>query len=207
MMKKWPMKVLAFYTKAALACPIYPLEILLRPLLKGPSVTLANSGPNQFAGRTTLASGSATVTVSTFQVQSDSLLSLHAQVALPAAYATQGEASIAAGAASATASTTAIYSGQYVGIAFRNETNQASGAGRGFRTSSIVGGVSFAIATDDGQNVTSGPAIVGWRIFDAIPEGLKVNTISPGNFFTLGWADGRTRPIDTAVMWEMRRTS
>lgn len=51
-----------------------PLELLRRPFLKGPAITQANSSPDQWAGRTTLSSGSATVTVSTRQVNSDSLI-------------------------------------------------------------------------------------------------------------------------------------
>lgn len=67
-------KLLAFFTEALLACPVYPLELHQRELLKGPSMTMANSSQNQWAGRTTLASGQATVTVSTIQVQSDCLI-------------------------------------------------------------------------------------------------------------------------------------
>ena len=51
-----------------------PLELLFRPLLRGPAYTEANSGPSQFAGRTTLSSGSATVVISTSVVKSDSLI-------------------------------------------------------------------------------------------------------------------------------------
>ena len=53
-----------------------PNEELFHPLLKGPMMTSVESGPRQFAGRTTLNSGSATITVSTQAIQSDSLVHL-----------------------------------------------------------------------------------------------------------------------------------
>jgi len=185
-----------------------PLEALARGFLRGPLVTKANSSPNQWAGQTTINSGSATVTVSTFQVNSDSLIFTSVLAALPAGYTTRGRSSIAAGAASATISTTAVYSGQVIGLAFESAVDQASGNGRVFRVDSIVDGVSFAIVTADGQNVTSGPALPMWSISGAEPVGIKVNTISPNNFFTLGWADQQARQgIATTIMWEVRRTS
>lgn len=56
--------------------PANPLEVLRRAFLTGPMLTRASSGPNQFAGRTTLNSGSATVTVSSTVVKSDSIIML-----------------------------------------------------------------------------------------------------------------------------------
>lgn len=52
----------------------YTAEQLFAPILRGALKTLQNSSPNQFAGRTTIASGSATATVSTNQVNSDSII-------------------------------------------------------------------------------------------------------------------------------------
>jgi len=49
-------------------------EQFFGPTLRGPVLTKAQSASNQFAGRTTLASGSATVTVSTTSVKSDSII-------------------------------------------------------------------------------------------------------------------------------------
>ncbi len=51
-----------------------PLELLWRAFFRGPPFILANSGPSQFAGRITINSGSATVTVSTSIVKSDSII-------------------------------------------------------------------------------------------------------------------------------------
>ncbi len=184
-----------------------PAELVRRGLLKGPLITMANSSPNQWAGQTTLSSGSATVTVSTFQVNSDCLIQTTVLAALPAAYTTRGRSSIAAGVATATVSTTAVYSGQVIGLAWQGASNQASGQGRAFRVDSIVDGVSFAITTEDGQNVSSGPALPMWSIAQAEPYGIKVNTISPNNFFTMGWADQQARPVDVTLMFEVRKTS
>ncbi len=51
-----------------------PLELLWRAFFRGPPFTLAASHQYQFAGRTTLSSGSATVVVSTSVVKSDSII-------------------------------------------------------------------------------------------------------------------------------------
>jgi adenylosuccinate lyase len=59
-----------------------------RKLFGGPFRTQANSGPKQWAGRTLIASGSATVTVSTQSVKSDDLISYGVQIATAAASAT-----------------------------------------------------------------------------------------------------------------------
>ena len=51
-----------------------PLELLRRAFFTGPPVTKAQSASNQFAGRTTLSSGDATVAVSCSVVKSDSII-------------------------------------------------------------------------------------------------------------------------------------
>lgn len=51
-----------------------PIETLYGPGFLGPAVMSVASKANQFAGRTTLSSGSATVTVSSTVVGSDSIL-------------------------------------------------------------------------------------------------------------------------------------
>lgn len=197
---------LAWYAASAVALWTTPIELLRRAFLKGPMMFDIRSSPDQFAGRTTLSSGSATVTVSTRQVNSDSLLKTFIEAALPAAYTTQGTISVVSGGTTGTASTTAVYSGQIVDFTVLNNTSQLSGVGRGFRINSVVDGVSFAATTDDGQGITAGTAVLGWRIEEAIPQGLKVNTIGVG-FFTMGWADGRARPVDSTVHWEVRKSS
>ena len=201
--------LLVAYAQAALALHIgpTPIEVFQRPLIKSAPLMRTSSHAAQYAGRTTISSGSATQVVSTSVVNSDSLIYTLLQVALPAAYTTQGWAAIAAGAASATASTTAVYSGQQIDLMYSAVADQSSGIGRGFRVNSVVDGISFAVVTDDGQNVTSGPARVGWRIPDAIPQGLKVNTISSAGYFIFGWSDQKSRPVDVTAMWEIRRST
>ena len=49
-------------------------ELIFKGTLRGPLRTRASSASNQWAGRTTLNSGSATVTVSTTTIKSDSII-------------------------------------------------------------------------------------------------------------------------------------
>lgn len=200
--KWWLLSLLAFYAEQVLACNINPLEAIFRGAIRGPLMTLTASKANQFAGRTTIASGSATQTVSTNVVNSDSLIMHQVQVALPAGYNTQGLISVASGISTGVASTSAVFSGQVILL-----TNQGVNPAQGTtRVHSIhQAGGSFTIAVSS-ATTTSG-AVVGWKIPSAEPSGLKVNTISPGNFFTFGWADGQPRPVDVTVLWELRRAS
>ncbi len=206
---KWLLSFLAVYAEVALGCQIYPLEIIQRAVMRGPLMTNITSSPNQWSGRTTIASGSATQTVSTFSVNSDSILNLALQVALPAGYTTRGQASVVSADYSITASTTAVYSGQAILTSFQSETATSSaGAVMGMlRVNSIVGGVSFAISTSNSAAFGHAAGIVNWAIPQAEPRGIKVNSISPGSYFTLGWADGQAKPRDVTVLWEIRRTS
>ena len=194
----------AFATFAQAAHARTPTEALFRPLMKGPIMTRATSAANQWAGRTTIASGSATQVVSTSQANSDSIISLGIEVAVPAAYTTLGRTAIASGVSFGTASTTAIWSGDVVGLTW--ESPNVITSGQALRVDSIVGGVSFAIATANSLTTVASGAVAMWSIAAKDHQGLKVNTISSGNFFTLGWADGRARPLAATVMWEVRRT-
>lgn len=54
-------------------------EQIYRGMMRGPLTTKASSSSNQWAGRTTIESGSATITVSTTIVDSDSLILLGRQ--------------------------------------------------------------------------------------------------------------------------------
>lgn len=181
------------------------IEFLKRPFLTGPMGTKTQSAADQFAGRTSILSGGTSATVSTRMVNSDSLLQLTPHVALAAEFQTQGIIAIASGAGYKTASTTAIYSGDTVLISPLLAA-VASGFGRTFKVDSIVDGVSFAIGTQDGLGPGAGGAVM-WKIPGKEPVGLKVATISPGNFFTIAWADGAPRNYPTPVMWEIRTAS
>lgn len=79
------LKLLALFAERLLAAPIFPLELLQRAFLKGPLGLPVTSGTiggrPQFAGITALASGTATVTVSTTNIRSDSFLGVTFAVA------------------------------------------------------------------------------------------------------------------------------
>ena len=70
---RW-LAVAVFYAERVLGCLITPIETQQRALQKGPMMFDTTSDANQFAGRTTLSSGSATVVISTTVVNSDSLI-------------------------------------------------------------------------------------------------------------------------------------
>lgn len=199
----------AFATFAQAAHSRTPTELLFRPLMRGPIMTKATSAANQWAGRTTIASGSVSQVVSTSNVASgNTIFNLALEAAVPAAYITQGLASFANSAALyAPASTSAVYSGYAINVSLLTETDITSaGLSHPLRVCSIVDGVSFAIATADGASIGHATAKVNWNIPRAAVGGIKVNSISDATHFILGWADGVARPIDATVMWEMRRT-
>lgn len=201
---------LALWTEGALACqvgPMKPLELLFAPFFKGPSFIRTNSHGAQFAGRTTISSGSASQVVSTSNVASDSLIFPVVQVALPAAYLTRGIIDAISADNTWTASTSAIYSGGRVNYGIRAETALTSigVSARPLRINSVVNGVSFALSTVDSGALGFAAATIMWDLPSAKPEGIKVNTISDGGYFTLGWADGVARPVDVTVMWETKR--
>lgn len=196
---------LARYVESVLGCLVYPTQLQGRELLTGPLITRASSGPDQYAGRTTLSSGSATVTVSTQQVNSDSLIFAAVEAALVGGYIVQGRVSIASGTATGTASTTAVYSGDVIGLAWETPNNITSG--QALRVDSIVAGVSFGIATSNGLTTVASGAVAMWKLHGKEMNVVKVNTIRPGSYFTIGWADGVARPADATIMWECRKSS
>ncbi len=76
------LKLLASFAERLLAAPIYPLEQIARGFLRGPLGIRATSGQTgQYAGITALSSGTATATVSTTQVRSDSFFGVTMSVA------------------------------------------------------------------------------------------------------------------------------
>lgn len=201
------LSVLAAYAQGALACHAgpTPIETLVRPIFKSAPLVSIASKSNAFAGRTTLASGSSTVVVSTNIVNSDSLIGMHVQAALVAAFATQGRIDIASGLATGTASTPAVYSGDVINPSWESPNNITSGMS--LRVNSIVDGVSFALTTGNGLTVQASGAVAMWKIHGKDAQGIKVNTISPGGHFIVGWADGVARPFNSTIMWEIRRTT
>lgn len=208
MIKTLALLLLSAYAQAALALHVgpTPIEVFQRPLFKSAPLVRTGSHAAQYAGRTSLGSGQTSVTVSTAAVNSDSLIYHTVRCSLPAAYSVQGILTLNASIAAATASTTAIYSGMHVTLSPGASANVASGQGRGFSVRSVVDGVSFAVAAEDGLSPTSGTWSIGWRIPEAVPAGLHVSTIGVGNF-TFAWSDGRGRPVDSTIMWELRRST
>ena len=196
-----------WYGAQALACPIYPLEAIFRGYLRGPLLTQAQSKSNAWAGRTTLSSGSASAVISTSAINSDSLVYHMLQAPFAAGYSVQGLLAIASGSISGTVSTTAVYSGQHIQVGLQTESAPSSGSGNALRVNSIVDGVSFAVSRVDSGAYSSGANNIMWRIPEAIPAGLKVNSLASGGYMSLGWEDERPRPMDVTVMWELRRTS
>lgn len=67
-------KLLTAYVLGALAAWTTPIENRQRSLLRSPDMLDVRTGANAFAGRTALSSGTAFVTISTQQVNSDSLV-------------------------------------------------------------------------------------------------------------------------------------
>lgn len=201
----------AFATFAQASHVRTPTETLFRPLMKGPIMTKTLSAANQWAGRTTISSGSASQVVSTSNVNSDSLISLGVEAALPAAYLQQGIVAFTNSAATyGTASTSAVYSGYAITLALQAETAVVS-AGAGInaplRINSIVDGVSFAISTCNSEPLGIAAPVAHWSIPRADVSKIKINSISSGGYFLLGWADGKPRPVDATVLWEIRRAS
>lgn len=199
--------LLASYAQVALALHIgpTPIETFERPLFKSAPLVRTNSHAAQYAGRTTIASGSVSQVVSTFAVGSDSNIYTNPQVAVPAGYVVQGRTAIASGLSTGTASTTAIYSGDVVALTW--ESTNAITSGQALRVDSIVGGVSFSIATANSLTVVASGAVAMWKLQGREIGQINVNTISPAGFFTLAWADGRPRALDVPIMWEIRRST
>ena len=116
------------WAELALACRINmpPLEALFSPWFRGTPIIDIRSSSNQFAGRTTLASGSASQVVSTTNVKSNSLIQLTPHVALPAGYITQGRTALISANTYGTQSTTAIFSGAIVAYGIDGPTTLTS---------------------------------------------------------------------------------
>ena len=76
---------------------------------------------------------------------------------------------------------------------------------RPLRVNSLVNGVSFALSTVDSGALGFAAGTIMWSIPETMPQGIKVNTISDGGYFVLGWADGEPRPVDVTVMWEIKK--
>jgi len=187
----------------------HPDELLYAPLLKGVLRTEAQSSTGQFAGRTTLNSGSATTTVSITTVKSDSII-----VAEGEGNANHnviyGTVSITSGTSFATVSNAAIATDSLVFLTLQaGGTDQGSGFAQPVEVKSLGAGsldIGWAVQS---LNPRAAATTVGYIIApaDGIPAKIEVKTLSEGNFFTLGRADGNAAPRDTTLMWLLLNTS
>ena len=186
-----------------------PKELSRGALLRGPNLVSVQSGPAQFAGRTTLNSGSATITVSTFAVQSDSLIHIgnegNANLNIIAGTFNIGSAEL-----SATVSDAAIAADSLVFLQPRGVIAQNSGQGVPLEIHSLAAGWFGAHwSTQQSADVAERETTVMYTAYpaDGTPSPIEVKTISDGNFFTLGRADGRASARDEDVLWQITRGS
>ena len=172
-------------------------------------MTSVESGPKQFAGRTTLNSGSATITVSTQAIQSDSLVHLgfegnanHGIIA--------GTLVVASATLAGTVSNAAIAADSLVFLQDRSPAAQNSGNAFAFEVRSLAGGW-FSVASPSQASADNAmrETTIMYSVFpaDGPPAGLEVKTIVDGSYFTLGRADGRGVARDTVVLWQITNTS
>jgi len=182
-----------------------PRELLRGALLRGPNLIETQSGPQQFAGRTTLNSGSATITVSTFAVQSDSLIHIgkegNANLDIFAGTFTIGSAEL-----TGTVSETGIAADSLVFLQPRGVIAQNSGQGVPLEIHSLAAGWFGAHwATQVSADVAERETTVMYTAYpaDGTPSPIEVKTISDGNFFTLGRADGRAAARDEILLWQI----
>lgn len=186
-----------------------PNELLFGPTLKGPIITSVQSSPKQFAGRTTLNSGSATITVSTFAVLSDSLIHLgmegNANLNIIAGTFNIGSAEL-----TATVSDAAIAADSLVFLQPRGVIVQNSGQGVPLEIHSLAAGWfgahwSTQVSADVAERETT-VMYMAYPVDGPVAE-IEVKTISDKNFFTLGRSDGRAAARDTDVLWQITNTS
>jgi len=86
----------ARYAEATLGCRITPIEALFRATIRGPLAFLTTAGARQFAGLTAIASGTASVTVSTTLVHSGMLINLAFAVQTTVASGVAGPSTVVA---------------------------------------------------------------------------------------------------------------
>ena len=186
-----------------------PLDLLFGPMFKGPGFVDVRSHAHQFAGRSTINSGSATVVVSTAAVKSDSLIHF-AMEGNANRNIIAGVANINSNAASVTVSNAAIAADSLIFLTTRqNGTAQSSGtSNRDVEVVSLATGwASFGFS--DGAAISNKLVPVMYHVFPAegVPGQLEVKTLSDGGYFTIGFADNRAQPRDTKVLWQLTSTT
>ncbi len=190
-----------------------PLEALRRAWLTGPMFTRASSGPSQWAGRTTLNSGSATIVVSTFAVKSDSLIrfGIEGNAKLPIL---AGQVTITSGTSFATVSNAAFAADSLVQLTIEQaatgaKIQQNSGFAQPVEVMSLGAGsmdVGFAVQS---LNPRADDTVISYLAMpaDGLPSAIEVRSISDSNYFILGRADGVAIARDSTIMWMIEKTN
>ena len=186
-----------------------PQELLFGPTLKSPLMTSVQSGPAQWAGRTVLNSGSATVVVSTFAVKSDSLIDIaalgNANLGIIA-----GTLVVASATLTGTVSNAAIAADSLVFLQDRSVAAQNLGNAFACEVRSLAAGwFSAASPTQASADNSMRQTTLMYAVFpaDGPPGALEVKTITDSAYFTLGRADGRGVARDTTILWQITNTS
>ena len=184
-------------------------ELLWRALAKGPLTFIAQTGANQFAGRTTLPSGSATVTVSTTIVDSNSLIDVFLEQTSTRQKQIGGSTTLASGSSTKVVSNTAIAATSLIFLQPKTNTTVGSNVDLGqLIVSSISAGASFTITNNTGQAESARSVTVDYLITPA--EGpevpVVVTALSEGNYVTFGWDDGQARQRDVTIMFTIHST-
>tara|TARA_Y100000310_G_C20526594_1_gene736363 strand:+ start:261 stop:782 length:522 start_codon:yes stop_codon:yes gene_type:complete len=171
-------------------------------------MTEAQSTVAQFAGRTTLSSGSATVTVSTNVVNSDSIITAftegNANVNI-----LYGTVTVNSGSQFASVSNAAIAADSLVFLTMAaGGTDQNSGTSSSVEVKSLGAG-SMDVGWGAADNPRAANTTVNYQVLpaDGQPAPVEVKSISSANFFTLGRADGRAAARDTIITWTLTITS
>ena len=185
-----------------------PIEVLHRPLLKGPIMT-PQSLSNPFTGRITLGSGSATVAVTTASVQSDSLIMLGMEQStnLPII---AGTVDINSGDATATVSNAAIATDSLVFL----QTQQGGVAQTSLANLKSIEVLSLdanflGIGWSDGAGLSERLTTVSYVVYpaDGPPGAIEVKSINDGTDFIIGRIDGRAVARDVDILWQITNTS
>ena len=186
-----------------------PKEVLAGAKLKGPLFASVQSGTSQWAGRTTLNSGSATVTVSTFAVQSDSLIIIGNEGS--------GNFDLVAGTmtvASATVLTTlsnaAVAADSLVFLQPKHDVAQNSGNAVPFSVVSLAAGwFSAGPSNQVSADIAHLETTLMYQVLpaDGIPAPIEVRSINDSSYFILGRSDGVAAARDEVVLWQITQTA
>lgn len=182
------------------------LEQLFAPILHGPMTTEATSNSNQWAGVSTLASGSATLTISTAVVNSNSVIRLGTEgnANMPVG---GGVSALNSGSATVTVSDARITASSVLipGLE-RVSANQTSGVMTSVEVHSHgVGYATFGYADGNTRAFNRNVHWVSYGIYGP-PVEVEVRSLGVG-YFTLGRANGLALDRDTKIHWMVEKTS